>query len=316
MKIKNSISKHIGNRKGNSSIILMLLMTSLAALMSISVDAGFLYFEENKLQNAVDAIALASVANFDQGEPAMLEEAFKYAELNGVALELLTITIAEDQKKVSVAATKQVGLYFAKVFNIMDATVDARATAIVGNITGVRGLRPLAVEQQDFVLGQSYSLKRGGGSGYCGNYGALALGGSGASNYRNNLKYGYFGTVGMGDMVEIGDEVDTEPGNMAGPTLEGITYILESDTQDHSDGDITKLEANCPRVIKIPIVDSLSVPGRKTVQIVGFAAFFLEDVIDNDSKTEITGKFIRKLDSGEIGETASDFGLYGIKLVE
>ncbi len=316
MRFECSNIKQYFNRKGSSSIILMLVMTSMAALMSLSVDAGLLYFEESKLQNAVDAAALAAAAKFDKGDMEMLQEAFKYAGLNGIAPETLTIDIAEGQRRISVESTKVVGLHFARIFNIMDASVKARATAVVGNITGVRGLRPLAVEQQSFVLGQSYTLKRGGGDGYCGNYGALALGGSGASNYRNNLKYGYFGTIGMGDMVEIGDEFDTEPGNMAGPTLEGITFILESDPHDHSDGDITNLEVNCPRVIKIPIVDSLSVPGRKTVKIVGFAAFFLEDVIDNGGKTEVSGKFIRKLDEGEIGEAANDFGLFGIKLIE
>ncbi|MDD3439051.1 MAG: hypothetical protein PHI04_06510, partial [Clostridiaceae bacterium] len=147
--------------------------------------------------------------------------------------------------------------------------------------------------------------------GHSGNYGALALGGNGAIRYRNNLKNGY----NASPPLRIGDEIETEPGNMAGPTQDGIQAILDSDPNEHGE-DLSQLEANCPRVITIPVVASLDVNGRSTVTIVGFAAFFLDDVVKNGGHTEITGRFIKKMGEGEIDESSEGYGLFGIKLVE
>ena len=142
----------------------------------------------------------------------------------------------------------------------------------------------------------------------------MALGGTGATNYRNNLKYGYHEDLEIGDLVRIGEDMTTEPGNMSGPTYDGIRYILDQDTcASHN---LSKLEKDCPRLIVIPVVDSLDVNGRSTVKIMGFANFFLEETTYGGGKTEVKGKFIKTLGQGEIDEAAGDYGMLGVKLVE
>ncbi|MDF2841338.1 MAG: Protein of unknown function rane, partial [Clostridia bacterium] len=75
-------------------------------------------------------------------------------------------------------------------------------------------------------------------------------------------------------------------------------------------------EANCPRLITIPVIDSFDVEGRSTVKIMGFAKFFLDDVNYLGGQTEINGRFVRALEEGKIDDTGYDFGLFGVKLVE
>lgn len=313
IKIDN-ILKHLKNKKGSSAIIFMMTATLFIGALAFVTDAGMIYLEKSRLQNAVDAIALAAIQDYPKGESAMLTQAYHYAELNNVSPADLVIEISNENKKITVVTNKNIQMYFAKIFNITDTGVQAKASAKVGTIVATDGIRPMAVEEQTFEFGVTYTLKKGAGETYSGNYGALALGGTGALNYKNNLQYGYHGEIEIGELVSIGEDMDTEPGNMSGPTYEGVRYILEQDTCPSHD--LSKLSKDCPRLIVIPVIDSFSIEGRSTVKIMGFANFFLEETTYEGGKTEVKGKFIKTLGHGEISETATDFGMLGIKLVE
>jgi hypothetical protein len=89
---------------------------------------------------------------------------------------------------------------------------------------------------------------------------------------------------------------------------------LDSDLNVHGE-DLSQLEQNCPRVIKVPVIDCFG-PGRTTVKVVGFASFFLDDVVSVCGKTEIKGRFVKKIGEGEIDDTGTGYGLFGTKLVE
>lgn len=314
MKIWKKAIELLQDKKGNSAIMFLVTSTLFIGVLAFVIDAGLMYAEKSKLQNAVDAMALAAMQDYPKGQTSMLNQAYRYAGLNDLDPLNVQITFADNNKKITVTASKKVTFFFARIFNITDANVDAKASAKVGPIMGANGIRPLAVEQQTFVFGQTYTLKKGAGGGYTGNYGALALGGTGSSIYRNNLMYGYHDNLEIGDLVRIGEDMETEPGNMSGPTYDGIRYILDQDTHSHTD--LAKLEKNCPRLIVIPVVDSLDVDGRSTVKIVGFANFFLEEVDYIGGQTEVKGKFIKTLGHGEISDGATDYGMTGIKLVE
>ncbi|HWQ30087.1 MAG TPA: TadG family pilus assembly protein, partial [Negativicutes bacterium] len=192
--------------------------------------------EKGKLQNTVDSAALAAISQYSKGQESMLSEAYKYSNLNGFPAEELGIEISESNRRITVSANKSVSLFFARMFGKSSADVSAKATAIAGPITAVKGIKPFGVEMQEFIFATPYDLKEGGGEGNTGNYGALALGGSGASNYRTNLINGYDDSV-----LRVGEVIETEPGNMNGPTLDGIRAILDSDSHSHS-ADLSSLE--------------------------------------------------------------------------
>lgn len=313
MNILMLVKKHLKNKKGNSSIIFLATSTILIASMALITDAGMMYLEKSKLQNAVDAVALAAVQEFRNGDGAMLDKAYEYASLNGVDPLGLEIVIPSADKSISVIAKKQVNFFFAKMFGMTDTVIQVKATAKAGAIVAANGIRPFAIEQQNFEYGRTYVLKKGAGEAYTGNYGALALGGTGSTVYKNNMMYGYFSDVKIGDLVKIGEDLETEPGNMAGPTYEGMKYLIEKDTNDHSD--LSKLEANCERLITVPVIDYFDA-GRSTVKIVGFAKFFIDDVVYDGGATEVTGRFVKSLEEGKISDFGVDFGLYGVKLIE
>lgn len=228
--------KYLSNKEGSSSILLLFITIVIMSLMTLTVDAGLLYIEKGKLQNTVDSVALAAMSQYSKGQESMLAEAYKYSDLNGFPAEELSLDITENSRRITVTANKSVSLFFARLFGRSSADVSARAIAIVGPITSVKGIRPFGVDMQEFIFATPYDLKEGGGGGTTGNYGALSLGGSGASNYKTNLINGYNDSV-----LKVGEVIETEPGNMNGPTLDGIKDILDTDNHTHST-DLSSLE--------------------------------------------------------------------------
>ena len=171
------------------------------------------------------------------------------------------------------------------------------------------GIRPFAIEQQTLNFEQTYTLKEGAGSGSNGNYGGLALGGNGASTYVSNIVDGYNG------YLRVGDFVDTEPGNMSGPTAQGINTLISHCTHV-PECTYNHYSTNCPRIITVIMVETLDVNGRAPVKIVGFAKFFLMGVDGHGRESIVTGKFLRTVTTGELGENQTNFGLMGVKLIK
>lgn len=301
--------KMIKSKKGSSMVIFSVALLALVGCISISVDVGLVVNEKSRLTNATDAAVLAGAQELSRGSESAIAVASSYLEKNGVNPDDAEITVSEDGNTISVSANKVVNYYFAKALGYNTQNINSSATAKVSPITGVSsGLRPFAIERQELFFGQEYTLKDGASDGDGGNFGAVALDGNGAKIYYNNIVYGYSGNV------KVGDNIDTEPGNMAGPTIIGIDLLLGM--CDHCPQcTFDSFQPDCTRVITVVVVDTLDVSGRKTVQIVGFASFFLEDVSYDGGHTQITGKFVKNVINGDISDSQSDYGLKGVKLV-
>lgn len=123
------------------------------------------------------------------------------------------------------------------------------------------------------VAGMDYIVKAGGGSGSGGNYQALDFtgGGGGASEYTSTIINGYEG------MLQSGDLVWTETGNMSGPTNAGVDARLDS-------GEVRVL---------IPVIDMDGVSGTTEVEILGFKVFDLVACGGNGVNAYVTATFIR-----------------------
>lgn len=290
-------------RKGNASILVAIAMTALLGSSAYVVDIGIAYGEKIKLENAVDAAALSGALELPSNPQRAIEIAKEYLEKNGVDINSSNIIISQDNKSMEVSSQREVKHYFAQVLGVSKSTVKAKSKAIIGpakSVTG--GIRPFAVVAYDYSYGDLVALKEGAGDGYHGNYGVLAMGGQGASVFRNNALYGYNGTINVGDWI------DTEPGNMAGVVNELKNYInSEQSTFENFTRDSIRLWT-------LPLVNTLEVNGRKMVQVVGFAKFYVEDIEKKSGKAEIYGRFIRYVDRAEIDMNLNDTGLYGVKL--
>jgi len=315
------------DQEGLALVLVAAAMTVILGFAALVVDIGSVYLTRSRLINACDAAALAGAHELNSETGSALDamqEATDYLEHNNIIFGEDSFNIEVDDKTITVESSRTVNYTFARVLGFTSNTVNSRAAAIYGAVSAVGGVTPFAVPDQELVFDKQYVLKEGSGGSsddgfrIHGNFGALALGGHGAKNYEENLKYGYHGGINVGDMVTIGDLVETEPGNMSGPTYDGVTYRLNQCSNGCTP---QNYEPDCKRVITVPVFDPATLDsGRDDVLIVGFASFMLKGVDGTGNESEVTGTFLKMAPSPEISYTvdpdAPDYGLHAAKLVE
>lgn len=296
------------SKKGNAVIVVTLAMVALLSTLALVADVGISYAYKNKMQKAVEAAALAGAQELPDNTEGAKAKAQEYLTLNYPECTNYSIRIIKNNTAIEVKGEAILGYTFAKLMGFYKGKVDAQAKAMIGTISSLRGVKPLGIENKEFVYNQTYILKEGAGDGSSGNYGAIALGGTGSRTFEDNMKYGYV------ENLKIGDLILTETGNMAGGTIRSVEYLLSQCTHNPLCSYID-FERSCPRLMKLPVIETLNVPGRDEVLVVGFAAFFLEGTRNSGGHTEIIGKFVQILDDGTIDVGREYYGIRGVKLV-
>jgi len=307
------IKKFLSEEKGSAVIILTMGLTALFGFLALVADVGLLSFNDSKLTNAVDAAVLAGAQELPYHPEEAVEKARQYAALNGLDGGKLTVEVFDGNKKIKAQYEQDVNLLFARVLGIDTGKVGHTAVAEVAPIVGVGGAAPLGIQKHEFVFGEQYTLKVAAGDTSLltgeispGWFGALALGGPGASTYEDNLTFGYPGSL------KIGDIIDVQTGNISGPTQKAIDYRIAEDkhipycTVDH-------FERDCSRLIKVPVIEAVD---KKIVKVIGFAMFLVDDVTGNGNESYVKGKFVKTVASGEIDPDAQNFGLVGVRLIQ
>ena len=305
--------KKLAEEEGTVIVLVAFLMVAFLTLVALVVDVGMLYLERIKLVNTLDAIVLSGVQELPEDSLTAKDIAQEYAVNNNLASEQVTINVI-DSNQIEAVGKRKVAMKFAPVIGIYEVEITSSSKAKVSQVNAITGAVPFGVVKQNFSYGQSYYLKYGAGgpanaSGLNGNFGALALGGTGAKNYEENIKYGH------DQQLEIGDTVTTEPGNMSGPTRKGVEYRIDQCNHVPSCS-YDSVKPKCSRLLYVPVIDDLG-KGRSTSEIVGFAAFFLEGMDKKKGNSYVEGRFIKWFaDSAEMDSNAQDFGLRKVKLVD
>jgi len=306
------------DQRGFALVIITAGIVALLGFTALVTDIGNFVLAKHRLSNAVDAAVLAGAQELPVNPVLARDTAENYALLNGCNTGQVTISDnnGRQDSKITVAATKEVNFIFARVLGIYSGTVSAQASARVAGLSSCQGAAPLAVPNQVFDFNTRYILKQGANSPDPsplgpGTYGALSLGGTGASNYEDNLKYGYEGTLA------VGDEVDTETGNMSNPTKRAIDYRIG---QCHHSPECTPshFDPGCSRILIVPVYepDVIDHGQVKKIRITGFAAFLVDRVTGQGNENYIEGYFIRMVVEGDSAPSQTDYGLEGVKLVE
>jgi len=150
-------------------------------------------------------------------------------------------------------------------------------------IRAAAGVVPIGVDYLTSLnYGQQVVLKQAQVG--AGNWGALALGSSGASVYKTNIENGYSAVITVGDMLT------TEPGNVVGPTSQGFSYRISAGQTDYPSGTFAVHDLNDPRVMLIPMVDWSGINGKSQVPLKGFAMMW----IVSESGGDITCYFVQQ----------------------
>ncbi len=344
------ILRAIRSERGQGLVVAAIALFVVAGFAALAVDVGQAMHERRELQKAADASALAGASELRTSDCGVVPIAEEWAEKNGidVGTELGSVEVSStyvSNDTVTVEVERDVPYIFARVLDFDSQTLHATATAQIGSPAAMAGLAPFGVLEDAIDYSGSTPLKYDAQNQSHGNFGGLALDGNGASVYRNTIKYGSETSVcAQGQPGCTDPTIETEPGNMTGPTRQGIEYLIDpaqtgsacdefhevfvpdDSTPDPNDYTLTDrcnpFQPNPPsdshRVIVTPVIDHLC-NGRCDVTVLYFAMFFVEDL---DSCTgndcEIHGRFAKaSVDvGGLIGAYDEDSAFSFIRLVE
>jgi Flp pilus assembly protein TadG len=309
--------------RGQAIVLVPLCMAIISGVTALAIDVGSFAADRRDLQNAADAIALAAAQDLPNSG-AVQATANSWAAKNGINVADMTVTITQQNlpnvpnPTVKVAIQRSHSFTFARIVGITSSNASASATSFKTSPGGGTGLMPWSVLQS--VLngappGTSVTLKYDSNNVVTGNFGALRIDGNGASVYKNSIEHG--STNGLCATGVSGcpypSTVQTEPGNMTGPTKTGTDYRI-SNTDSNCDtwakavsgsgssyyvkpacNPFTKGgDPNSLRVIVVPVINSLC-NGACTVTITSFALFYLEGYGAGGctgNNCEIKGRFI------------------------
>lgn len=309
--MRTGVRQWLRREEGSIIPLIALSLTVIMGFAALTVDMGAMYLERERAQHGADAAALAAVQELPDTPDLARSVAYDYAERNGFANGDVQVALSNGDSRVKVTITHRVELFFARILGITSGTVAASATAQTGSVSTYTGIAPFGVQEQPFIVGAQYQLKAAPQSTapppYTGNFAALALGANGSPTYEDTIKFGYKAPI------HVGDVLTTEPGDMSGPTADGISYRL---TQMPPDTYCSYDQAHlgCAEVLIVPIVSDYLGTGKTTVTVVGFAAFYLDGTVGGGSDEEVVGRFLNMVIDADVG-TGASFGLDANQLV-
>ena len=328
-------------------------MFSLLLAVGLGIDISRFYLNKTELQNAADAAALAAASALnasangitkavDRAVASMNKHDFNQ---NGITVPRANVLFANNLEGtyVSEASAKAspANIRFVRVTTPDSAVGVSFSGAILGNsknlsATATAGLSvplnvfcnwlPVSVVDYGVPIspGNTYTFRSAPSNSVSpGNYQILAVAGRGGQDVRIGLASGVDKCAAPGEVYEV----DTKPGQTAGPVRHGIntrfddyqssqvnpadmppdTNIKENITHDqYKAGSPSQAPKNTGvfgrRVVVIPIIKMEEYDqGRNTVRFDRFGAFFLQTKVSNGNGGELVAEYIDDIVLGQGG---------------
>lgn len=114
-------------------LIYVVMASVLLGFSAVALDTGSVMIQKQKLQNAVDAAALAAAQELPNTTQAVAA-ANRYAELNGFSRSNITVTFADNNKTVIINSSKRVEYTFARILGLDSKVVNPSAKASMGSL--------------------------------------------------------------------------------------------------------------------------------------------------------------------------------------
>ncbi len=285
--------------------LLALLIPVLMGAIALGVDVSIFYFNWGRLQNAADAAALAGAGYLPGNTAQAVATARTYAGLNGVAnSEITSVIVAPNSQSITVSLKRTVPYYFARVIGLSSSPVAVAATASVVNVGGANGISPIGIQYNTpYTKGQAFTIYEGVAPG---NWGALALGGSGAKTFTDNLASGYQTNVNVDDWLNV----QTKTGVMDGPVKSGINARISSGLSSDPGGTYSSHTLDDARVMLVPMVDFSGINGSSQVPLKGFAEVWLLGIAGGGSKLGINVIFVDQVVPNSTPGGGTQFGAW------
>lgn len=281
-------------------VLALTALFSIVILMFVGVvvDGGNAFVKRRDLQGNADAAALAGAALLDQSDGRARQTAREYVIDNNPqdAARVDKIETEDESNSITVRVRRQTPGIFSGLFTDGTPTIRATATAEMAymSASASNGMLPMALMRGSYTVGENVNVKFDGNA--TGNRGAISpdqnpphcVISSGANDFKNIIMSEAHGGIDA-CAYEIGDTVQTETGNMSGPTQSGFDSRIPSSNHD-SFNDLFSYDAQTgrwsvndmsnPRVGIVPVTEntdgSTNWPGgSKDIRILGYMLVYI-----------------------------------------
>jgi Flp pilus assembly protein TadG len=294
---------NIRDERGVAIMYVAIFLLSSLWLVSLAIDMGKLTVTKNELQRAADAAALAGASKIDAttgnivqdsarvraayvaglntalqetSEPVAIDPA---SDVSFPSLNKVKVTVHRDSSKGNAMTT-----IFARTLGISSLNMNAFAVAEVRPTDEpCDGISPFGVVDRvggfNTACGSKDTLKLSVGP-KDGNFQLLDFPacsqGPCADQNGINAQLTCYITTGYSCCIKIGDQLTySEPGNKVGIIRPALRDRFDSDTDTRQNICYQQYTGNGRRVLICPLIETFDVNGKKGVNIVGLAAFFL-----------------------------------------
>lgn len=326
--------------RGQALLLFALGLAVFAGMVALAIDVGAFLQERRSLQNAADAAALAGAVELP-GSAALAEtKAQDWAGRNGIGAvsgDSLDITFSDGGTSITVTVGRSVGFSFGRVLGVDGSRVQATATARVGAPSAMVGVMPFGVLKEAIKYdGTPTTMKYDAGNPSNGNFAALRVDGPGAKIHEESIKYGSKNMVCVASQPSCQDPaIDTQTGNMVGPTRDGIKHRL-ANTKFSCDemSEVLELKADgtyrvrpecnpwqaegSNRLLVVPVVKKFC-NGSCSVTLEYFTLMFLEELGKcTGNSCEVKGIFVKAFvdPEAELGLPDVESAISFVRLVE
>lgn len=322
-----------GGEQAQAVVLLAVVLAVLLAIAGFVIDYGNWMVTRRQLQNAADAAALAGATKIPAGISAAQSAAQATYAKNGRPSDSVTIsqsTALTTNDSITVTVHRTVSTWFTGILGLHSVQVAATARATIESYTKVNGagVMPWGVLQASYVPGQAYTIYTKTTNNA--NNGAISLpyvsatncpDPNGANAYKDEISGALTPCA-----VNVGETVQTKPGDNSGPTAQGLNsrittwQTLAQIVQFNSDSTTTLLNPSSPQLVLVPVLTNPSGQSAwpngtsSPMTVVGFAWFVITSCGDplhpsycanNDGK-QVNGVFV-SLDGSPSTGTSSTY---------
>ncbi|MCC7354463.1 MAG: hypothetical protein IT330_12000 [Anaerolineae bacterium] len=276
------LRKIIRQAHGQDLVIFAIALPALIAMLALGVDGGYAYAQRRRMQTAADAAALAGarMIGMGGGSGQVGTAVTQYATNNGAASA--SWQYISGGNGVRVTAQRTFNTFFAGFIGRPTMTASATADATLDYLSAAGNLLPIAVHEEDFVLGQEYTLWD--------------------DNHEAPGAFGWIDwTPPSGGNSELADAI-------LNPSMSGWRQIGEwLNTQTGVSGSSAVRDALdywLDKHVTVPIYDVITGTGNNTqYHLIGFAEFVLTSYDFQGSDKSVTGYFVQWVENGPGGGT-------------
>jgi Putative Flp pilus-assembly TadE/G-like len=291
------------DNQGALLVYIALIFPVLITVAALAIDANNLYVQEQRMQLAADAAALAGarLVALGQSQAQVDGEIHTLATANGA--DTVSWTYVENSIGVQVHAMHTFPTYFAGLIGYETLSVHATASAALSIPGSMDNFLPMTTMCDDmdsdadpgFTFGQVYTFWDNDMN-VPGNFGWVDWNGSSVGDSELAAAIAHPSTSGV---WEVGDWL------YAGPGVQNSSPIRVA------------LDAWIEKPVTIPLYDLVTGTGSGArYRVCAFAEFILKDYNFSASNKWVRGSFVRRVRQGGRSGNPPDFGLRDFRLIQ